>query len=747
MNYEFFDVPGDVVYPDDLIIPKARDLAKNLSSGIIIFARLVECRRNDNVESVIFEVDVEVPQVRRYLIDTCERLSATFCESDSFAPFVNALRKNFPIVPHLNLHIQEFPRNLCLYEEPYYELKRDWTPVRFIGRVRDWLAQTAKGTLHKTDQPLEPILIDYAGYIVLPDSIQQIFGTGSHTYLTARNRVSDGKSFILAHMLPKESDEIDVIASIHRCLPKKHGVIHRKPTSLADLSGIISSSGLDLLAELRHRLVEWKGINAKYLNLPVVLVIQFPKLRDEQSDVETIDTWAFFLEGTVELLGVKLDIWQRQDNKLGIVIGPDPAKTGSDIGLEVLNVLNEFKRPLGAYLNGGNSENNIKIAAVGVGALGSQVILNLARCGFGRWTLIDHDLLLPHNIARHALDSYSVGYKKADTLAIISNMLTGDNSVFKSLPANVLSPGAKGDELLNAFKDSDVILDMSASVAVGRYLASDVDCNARRLALFMSPSGCDLVMILEDEDRTKRLDLLEMQYYRAIINNEEMKDHFTVDNATRRYGRSCRDITSTLPQWVVALHSALGSEAIKEALKTPDAKTIVWRADHKGNVRRVDLITSKETRLKSGEWTIVYDSHMIDKVNQLREDKLPNETGGILLGSYDLERKMLYIVDVLPSPPDSQEWPTLYIRGSKGLFQAVKDIENSTIGMLRYIGEWHSHPRGSSTMASHDDYQVFKWLTNLMMAEGLPAVMMIVGDRNKTRCYVGELKNASEFKS
>jgi hypothetical protein len=105
-----------------------------------------------------------------------------------------------------------------------------------------------------------------------------------------------------------------------------------------------------------------------------------------------------------------------------------------------------------------------------------------------------------------------------------------------------------------------------------------------------------------------------------------------------------------------------------------------------------------------------------------------------------MERSILYLADALPSPPDSKEWPTLYIRGSKGLREAVDHVQEATHGMIEYVGEWHSHPRGARTAASQDDLQVFAWLTSLMEADGLPAVMMIVGDPGRTSCFVGEIK-------
>ncbi len=111
----------------------------------------------------------------------------------------------------------------------------------------------------------------------------------------------------------------------------------------------------------------------------------------------------------------------------------------------------------------------------------------------------------------------------------------------------------------------------------------------------------------------------------------------------------------------------------------------------------------------------------------------------MLLGSFDLDRRLVYIVDTIPSPPDSQEWPTLYIRGCRGLRAKIDEIADRTDGMLEYIGEWHSHPTGCTTAPSSDDLQVFTWLTELMNVEGLPALMMIVGDGGHSSCYIGQM--------
>jgi hypothetical protein len=65
-------------------------------------------------------------------------------------------------------------------------------------------------------------------------------------------------------------------------------------------------------------------------------------------------------------------------------------------------------------------------------------------------------------------------------------------------------------------------------------------------------------------------------------------------------------------------------------------------------------------------WSIVLDGWLLEKLLRLRSERLPNETGGVLIGAFDTFHRVCSIVDVLSSPPDSKEWPTSYIRGCLG---------------------------------------------------------------------------------
>lgn len=671
----FLPVGGAEARPDDMTLPKARDLALCLAEGGIDHAILVECRRSGSDETVVFDVRIEVPNNRRvHAILRRERIAATFHEGDQAVPRVEALRKDFPEVPHLNLHLQDFPRNLCLYDERYEELKRGWTAPRFVHRVREWLALNAKGELHPEDQGLEPILVDFAGHIVLPHDlatggVERLFATGielkgRHCFLEA-HREQPARAHP-SHVL---------VVSVHRCQPQTHGVIHRCPQTLADVAELAQAAGLDLIDELRRALPTWKGESTES---KVALVLVFPKRRTEEGPVEGHDTWCFAIGHSVGQLGIELGVWEEMNGELAFLLEVDPKKRGQGVSVAVLNPCFAMTRAHLSRLNGGQNPNDARIVGVGVGALGSQVVMNMARSGFGQWTLVDPDRLMPHNLARHALDGNSVGVSKAEAVACAAGTLSREEGGPVGLDADIFK---ESDEVRSALCSADWIIDMTASVAAQRHLTRDVDSPGRRACTFLSPSGGDLVVLAEDAERNTTLDALEMQYYRALLHQDGLAGHLESDGGRHRYARSCGDLTSSMPQDLVALHSAIASRNLRGVLAGEAPFIGVWRADVNSGVRYIQVEVQRVTEFRLGGWTVVLDDGLRECLDRSREEKLPNETGDVLLGSFDMERKILYVVDTLPSPPDSEERRDLYIRGCEGLREGVDGVERRSGGI------------------------------------------------------------------
>ena len=752
MNDEFCEIDGEVIPASSLIISKAIDFVNAVANSN--YACLVECRRTtSDDEIIIFDAKVQVGQKTVHKIRKYEQLAVVFEKSDTMMPDVLALRRNFPLVPHVNLRSKEFPRSLCIAEQRYSEFKLRWTGPVFVENIRHWLASAAKGTLHAEDQPLEPLLLGSEEFLVLPHDLFAETVDPEPLFLSIEDSGNERKTYIAKR--PKDDNEdsnlLKFVAFSFLVEPQTHGVIRRAPTTLFELHEFLENSNVDLLGELRNKLRAWKEKNQekKFLEGQLALIIRMPKTRVKGSVKESIEVRAFLTFETIKEVGIEIGLWDESEGWIGYLIPIDHNKVGQQIRVGMLNPISSLSRESAAQFNNLLPRAGSKIVAVGLGALGSQIFMNLVRAGYGEWTLIDKDFILPHNFARHTLPGIFIGGAKSRWMAEFANCTIDGDPIANSIVADVLNPSESPeilDQLKEAFNTPDIILDVSASISVARYLVHDVDSPARRISLFLNPEGTDVTILAEDVERNTTLDSLEMQYYRHLISENCLEGHLKRNHGRIRYATSCRDVSSTIPQDFVALQAAICSRAIHKITSNEQAFMSIWRTDEDQiSVQRYSFPVKNSIKCKIGEWTLCTNEGFINKVHEARANKLPNETGGVLIGSYDIQRKIVYIADFLPSPPDSEEWPTVYIRGCRGLRSQIEEIQQITANQLQYVGEWHSHPPGCSVKPSHDDRQVFNWLSDHMKIDGSPPLMLIVGGPGQCAFYLEKIEYSSEI--
>lgn len=733
--YRMIEIPGERIVPESLVIPKARELVRFLADGSYPYAKLDSIvKQGDGTEAIIVELSIEIGQEPVHEVRAVELVALSFSPSDDLYPEILSLRSDFPQVPHLNLRNDEFPRSPCIYEEPYSIVRLSWTPPKFLERVRDWFRDTARGVLHRDDQPLEPILMPGQRHLIIP---ADLFANSKDEvpeklWILPRTSSPDGE-FYIARRLDQVSQQelrqaVGYLAATFQCEPQTHGIIRRLPRNLLDLQTLLLGAGVDLLAALRERMLGWSREDAP-LDARLVLIVFFPKLRGVDKTPEVSDIWAFLTIESIREIGRKLGYWQvLPGGQVAGLVGSDiDPQRSSAVEVFVLNPSFALNRYWAAVLNG-YAPSTVQITAVGVGALGSQIIPKLIRGGYGSWTLIDDDYLLPHNVARHELPNSAVGYPKATLMRFLGNNIIEERAVIDAIVADVLRPGEKQEQIDTAIRNADLVLDFSASVPVARHL-SNIGSGPRRVSVFLNPNATDLVILGEDAQRRTRLDCIEMQYYREVISRPELRGHVSVHDGWRiRYAQTCRDLTSTIPEDLVALHSAIASNAIRRVAGSSDATISIWHAGTDRDVTFFNTTPGTMHEISVRGWRLRTDDKILARLYALRAERLPNETGGVSIGGFDLERKLVYVADFIPSPADSKEWPVLYIRGYKGLAERLQDIDTATGGMLQYVGEWHSHPDGFSTNPSADDRKVFRWLLEHMRMDGLPPVMAIVGE-------------------
>ncbi|HUM91779.1 MAG TPA: Mov34/MPN/PAD-1 family protein, partial [Candidatus Competibacter sp.] len=155
----------------------------------------------------------------------------------------------------------------------------------------------------------------------------------------------------------------------------------------------------------------------------------------------------------------------------------------------------------------------------------------------------------------------------------------------------------------------------------------------------------------------------------------------------------------------------------------------VWSSDPAtGAIVAQEIPVHKTVRTTSTVWQVIWDTGIQEKLRAIRKVHLPNETGGVVLGYIDQKLKAIYVVDVLPAPPDSDADPTGFTRGVDGLEASLQEVVRRTANIVGYIGEWHSHPPSVSAKPSQTDRCLIKKLSEILAQDGLPALMLIVGE-------------------
>lgn len=226
-----------------------------------------------------------------------------------------------------------------------------------------------------------------------------------------------------------------------------------------------------------------------------------------------------------------------------------------------------------------------------------------------------------------------------------------------------------------------------------------------------------------------RLNIID---YRAVLRNPALANHLAQASESYRYSASCRSVSFRMPEYQVSMLTGAIAGEVRRQIDTTDALIAVWISDPDAGIRREFIRVHPVSRHKLHDWEVVIDSAIMETAKRHRANSLPSETGGILLGTIDVARRQICVVELVPAPEDSHGSLAGFERGVKNLKAVLHDAHRKTAGQVEYVGEWHSHPRGVRPIPSETDVKQLIWLGAERVAEDLPAIMMIVGDDDYT---------------
>lgn len=96
---------------------------------------------------------------------------------------------------------------------------------------------------------------------------------------------------------------------------------------------------------------------------------------------------------------------------------------------------------------------------------------------------------------------------------------------------------------------------------------------------------------------------------------------------------------------------------------------------------------------------LIVNNELLEDIESLAVKHYPNEFGGFLIGKYTNNFKTVEISTCI-SPRKYENSPTSFIRLNNDIEGVLKGIFNNQ--KLYYVGEWHSHPNGSTKYSQTD---------------------------------------------
>jgi integrative and conjugative element protein (TIGR02256 family) len=732
---------SEVIDAQDLANPLAKALHDYVVGPGESYANFGECRRFGELDLVSFDLVVERPQRPVYDIRPVESLTVCFARSGLMSFAVLVARPDFPDTPHQNLMPEGFPACICIDDRPWQDIRSLYTAAELMGRLSAWFEKACQGDLHGAGQPLDPLFMpDNLNQIILKSDFWEAARQNGSLFIWAVDQ--EARCIFIGGSRPStvRGDDIRLMAFHCAIQPQQMKRMKRAPRDLGQLSDFLLDAGVDFPGLLQQSIKDWVNGRKEIGDGKRItcFLVTMPQIDPATGEVGATETVAFVTPSSPGEIGEKMGFLypnvsgEAKEVNFIANVGAKASMDGAmDIPVFMSFVHKEFDAAGAAQLSGDAQADERRIIMIGAGSAGSAISETLVRQGLFKWTIVDDDTMLPHNVARHTLNNQFVGRSKAIGLA---NRLLGvrEDVDVRAVVDNVLTPGDQA-ELDLQIGDAELIFDASASVPVSRW-ASDLPSTARRLCAFFTPDGKSAVLMIEDDARSLTLRDLEAVYLREVLQNPILADHLgSVDRM--QYTGACRALTNRIPMASIQVLSGLIAGGIASGVRTPTAAVKIWTMGEDGV--RTTVVSGATTTMKGEGWTVVVSTALKDELRQRRSAALPSETGGSLMGMIDFERRRIDVVGALPPPSDSVGTPSSFTRGVSRLRADIEAAAARTGNQIRYIGEWHSHPAGRSSCPSGTDIKQIKQLNDAMELDGLPAVSLIVAENDMSLLVSG----------
>lgn len=675
-------------------------------------------------------------------------------------PHVGSDRRDFKWEgkPHVSPAGPNTPPLFCLSRVPLKEWFAAHSFPEFYDRTIDWLLDAAHERLQREDGRFEPTMawsswVMFFDYEVLAAQIQKKKIVKTCVQIAQFEFIQPTQQTIRLNQLTFRYggpiSEQSLSFFIKQFENQTHGQYAQGLPGLVCSTppGCVSKDVFASLPQNREDFIEWTN------GLGIDLTASLEKITQPYERLATTNLTriAFFpiliaIERPSSLFGVETNI-----EIIPFVLVIDRAKQTDS----VITLQHQYSMtPNRAQHLSRSVALEKKVILLGAGALGSKLFSHWYRSGHTKWTIVDSDILLPHNPVRHALSASSVGLSKSRGLR---QMMEG---LYEGVKVNQhvkifekdLHDALLDKKFLRSMTTSIVIDTTASKAVVGSLISKEAPRIDTLVRGVIVDEGRKAILFLEGVGRNPRIDDLQTYLYYLGTTDTIVKDWLMrrdtqedeslgIVGSEIELGVACASDSLRLADDVVSYHAGQISLRLKEWLsrrinkKTSteprqiDSYAQIGLSDLELGWRQWEVPTFSS--FQSNEWFARISSTAQQSIMKLLEEHAPHETGGILVGRVDHIRQIVYVVDALAQPPDSDSSKTKFVRGNEGVQEALEQITQETGDTIGYVAEWHTHPNGPSN-PSQTDYSTIEKTAERFRPSHFPTVMVIASPKNWT---------------
>jgi proteasome lid subunit RPN8/RPN11 len=381
-----------------------------------------------------------------------------------------------------------------------------------------------------------------------------------------------------------------------------------------------------------------------------------------------------------------------------------------------------------------------EVGLLGCGSVGSAIAEYLARSGHSKLTVWDNDTFEAHNNARHTL--HQTSYETACSFSEFKVYKLKRKLKEVSSDISIRSFPYKFDEQqLPQLKNINHIIDATGEIIEPAWLNNLTKPYTR---VFIADEG-RLAFILSQKPNLP-VDIMDLEaaLFTRSSSNETIRAWLQRESklSNKMIGLGCSSATMEMPWYKINNHVSALMPKLRNQLETPGVYAAMNVIDKEGcplgltefDVNHEDFTFDKqEVADETGKiWTISISQSALSKIKSIRENHLPSEAAGYILGLYNTISRRICIAVATKGNFTSSSTEAV-LQSIDNDTQSIKVLEDSN-NMLVPLGTWHSHP-GTSALPSKKDKLTFKQL--LGCQERVIPTIMVIKAKMDTHFMVG----------